>query len=152
MSLLLSAVMLGVKATSLNAIIRTINRKQELGILIGELKKARSSMPPKVLAERVRRVTEHAPADMGIVRILSQAGPEPASLLEAYTCARLSLQAAALRRKSSLATPLPQGPSAAESGSAKSFGTDRALALQLALMLPGRAEHTRAYVRCSPRR
>jgi hypothetical protein len=64
-SLLLSAVMLGAKATSLNAIIRTINRKQELGIRIGELKKARSSMPPKVLTERVRRATEHAPAETG---------------------------------------------------------------------------------------
>ena len=131
--------MLGVKATSLNAIIRTINRKQELGILIGELKKARSSMPPKVLAERVRRATEHAPAETGIVRILSQARPKTASPLGVYTCGRL-LQAAALRRKSSLATPLPQGPSATESGSVTSFGTDRALALQRALMLPGGAE------------
>ncbi len=81
MSLLLSAVMLGVKATSLNAIIRTINRKQELGILIGELKKARSSVPLEALAERVRRATEHAPAETGIVRFLSQAGPKTARFL-----------------------------------------------------------------------
>ena len=73
--------MLGVKATSLNAIIRTINRKQELGILIGELKKARSSVPQEALAERVRRATEHAPAETGIVRFLSQAGPKTARFL-----------------------------------------------------------------------
>jgi hypothetical protein len=118
-SLLLSAVMLGVKATSLIAIIRTINRKQELGILIGELQKDRSSsMLQEALAERVRRATEHAPGETGIVRFISQARPKMASLLGVYGFARLSLQAAALRRKSSLATPLPQGPSATESGSA----------------------------------
>jgi hypothetical protein len=81
-SLLLSAVMLGVKATSLIAIIRTINRKQELGILIGELKKDRSSsMLQEALAERVRRATEHAPGETGIVRFISQARPKMASLL-----------------------------------------------------------------------
>ena len=81
-SLLLSAVMLGVKATSLIAIIRTINRKQELGILIGDLKKdLSSSMLQEALAERVRRATEHAPAETGIVRFLSQAGPKTARFL-----------------------------------------------------------------------
>ena len=46
--------MLGVKATSLNAIIRTICRKQELGMLVEELKKAHTNIPSE-LVERVRR-------------------------------------------------------------------------------------------------
>ena len=59
-SLLLSAVMLGVKATSLNAIIRTICRKQELWMLIEELKKAHGNIPSELL-ERARRATEDVP-------------------------------------------------------------------------------------------
>ena len=75
----MTAIMLGVKATSLGAIIRTTNRKQELQMLVGELSRAgivSSSMHlietriPQELMERVRRATEHAPPGMEIVRAL----------------------------------------------------------------------------------
>ena len=66
-SLLLSAVMLGVKATSLNAIIRTICRKQELGMLIEELKKVHGNIPSELM-EHARRATEHVPPS-GIVMV-----------------------------------------------------------------------------------
>ena len=79
-SLLMTAIMLGVKATSLGAIIRTTNRKQELQMLVGELRRAgivSSSMHletsiPQELMERVRRATELAPPGMEIVRVLLQ--------------------------------------------------------------------------------
>ena len=49
--------MLGWKGTSLNAIIRTANRKQELQMLVEELTRARGSIPSE-LAVRARRLTE----------------------------------------------------------------------------------------------
>lgn len=57
-SLLVSAVMLGVKISSLNAIIRLTNRKQEIEMLTKELTRARSSNIPAELIERARRATE----------------------------------------------------------------------------------------------
>ena len=57
-SLLISAAMLGFKVTSLNAVIRTVNRKQELTMLIGELTRAHSNIPQE-LVERVQRATDH---------------------------------------------------------------------------------------------
>ena len=71
-SLLVSAVMLGVKVTSLTAIIRTINRKQELEMLVAELTLPRSqgSNIPAELMQRVRRATEHGPAEMSVVCVL----------------------------------------------------------------------------------
>jgi hypothetical protein len=59
-SLLVSAAMLGVKVTSLNAIIRTINRKQELKMLVAELAlpRSRGSSVPVELMQRARRATE----------------------------------------------------------------------------------------------
>ena len=61
--------MLGVKATSLGAIIRTTNRKQELEMLVTELTRARSSNIPPALFERARHATErmlhdHAETEM----------------------------------------------------------------------------------------
>ena len=50
--------MLGWKGTSLNAIIRTTNRKQELQMLVEELTRARGSSIPSELAVRVRCATE----------------------------------------------------------------------------------------------
>jgi hypothetical protein len=55
-SLLISAIMLGVKLTSVPAIIRTVSRERELKMLIEELDKGQSSIPA-ALAERVRRAT-----------------------------------------------------------------------------------------------
>ena len=71
-SLVISAVMLGVKATSLNAIIRTIYRKQELKMLVAELTLPRSqgSNIPAELMQRVRRATQHRPAEMNVVCVL----------------------------------------------------------------------------------
>ena len=71
-SLLVSAVMVGVKVTSLTAIIRTINRKQELKMLVAELTLPRSqgSNIPAELMQRVRRATEHGPAEMSVVCVL----------------------------------------------------------------------------------
>ena len=57
-SLLVSAVMLGWKGTSLSAIIRTANRKQELQMLVEELTRARGSNAPPELVVRVRCATE----------------------------------------------------------------------------------------------
>ncbi len=57
-SLLLSSIMLGKQGTSLVAIIRTTNRKQELQMLVGELERARSSNTPQELLARARRATE----------------------------------------------------------------------------------------------
>jgi hypothetical protein len=69
-SLLVSAVMLGVKVTSLTAIIRTINRKQELEMLVAELTLPRSQGidVPAALMQRVRRATEMT--EMNVVCIL----------------------------------------------------------------------------------
>ena len=50
--------MLGVKISSLNAIIRLTNRKQEIEMLTKELTRARSSNVPAELIERARRATE----------------------------------------------------------------------------------------------
>ena len=74
-SLLVSAVMVGVKVTSLTAIIRTINRKQELKMLVAELTLPRSQGTniPAELMERVRRGTEHGPAEMSVVCVLRSA-------------------------------------------------------------------------------
>ena len=74
-SLLVSAVMLGVKVTSLDAIIRSINRKQELKMLVAELTLPRSqgSNIPAELMQRVRRATEHGPAEMSVVCVLRSA-------------------------------------------------------------------------------
>jgi hypothetical protein len=71
-SLLVSAVMLGVKVTSLNAIIRSINRKQELKMLVAELTLLRSQgiNVPAELMQQVRRATEHGPAEMKMVCVL----------------------------------------------------------------------------------
>ena len=71
-SLLVSAVMLGVKVTSLNAIIRTINRKQELKMLVAELTTLRSQgiNVPAAIMQQVRRATEHGPAEMKMVCVL----------------------------------------------------------------------------------
>ena len=81
-SLLVSAAMLGVKSTSLNAAVRTTNRKQELETLITELTRARSSNIPPALFERARRATEsmsHEPAEIEMVYVLR---PEIASSRE----------------------------------------------------------------------
>jgi hypothetical protein len=73
-SLLVSAVMLGVKVTSLNAIIRTINRKQELKMLVAELnlKRSRGSNIPVELMQRARRASErwNRPAEIETVCVL----------------------------------------------------------------------------------
>jgi hypothetical protein len=77
-SLLVSAVMLGVKVTSLNAIIRTINRKQELEMLVAELnlKRSRGSIIPVELMRRARRASEwwNGPAEIETVCVFA---PEP---------------------------------------------------------------------------
>ena len=57
-SLIISSIMLGQKCTSLVAIIRTTNRKQELQMLVGELTRARSSNIHQELLARARRATE----------------------------------------------------------------------------------------------
>ena len=72
-SLLVSAVMLGVKATSLAAIIRTINRKQELAILIGQLTHLHSGILTDETMERVRHATEFVPAGTEMVCVLQPA-------------------------------------------------------------------------------
>ncbi len=69
-SLLVSAVMLGVKVTSLNAIIRSINRKQELKMLVAELTRSQGINVPAELMQQVRRATEHGPAEMKMVCVL----------------------------------------------------------------------------------
>ncbi len=66
--------MLGVKVTSLNAIIRTINRKQELKMLVAELalRRSRGSNIPVELMQRARRATEqwNGPGDIETVCVL----------------------------------------------------------------------------------
>ena len=71
-SLLVSAVMLGVKVTSLNAIVRTINRKKELKMLVAALTLSRSqgSSVPAELMQHVRRATELGPAEINVVCVL----------------------------------------------------------------------------------
>ncbi len=66
-SLLISSIMLGKQGTSLVAIIRTINRKQELQMLVGELSRARSSNIPQELLARARRATELGEPSMELV-------------------------------------------------------------------------------------
>jgi hypothetical protein len=66
-SLLLSSIMLGKQSTSLVAIIRTTNRKQELQMLVGELKRARSSNIAEELVARARRATELGEPGMELV-------------------------------------------------------------------------------------
>jgi hypothetical protein len=65
-SLLVSTIMLGKNSTSLIAIIRTINRQQELEMLIGELAQSPSSIPMELM-ERARRATQHGPAEIELV-------------------------------------------------------------------------------------
>ena len=65
-SLLISAAMLGKNATSLIAIIRTINRQQEIEMLIGELAQSPSNIPMELM-ERARRATQHGPAEIELV-------------------------------------------------------------------------------------
>jgi hypothetical protein len=79
-SLLVSAVMLGVKVTSLNGIIRTINRKQELKMLVAELNlpRSRGTSIPVELMRRARRATEHGPAETKMVCVLA---PEPLAVV-----------------------------------------------------------------------
>ena len=67
-SLLLSSIMLGKQGTSLVAIIRTTNRKQELPMLVGELTRARSSNIPQELLARARRATELGEPGTELVR------------------------------------------------------------------------------------
>ncbi len=67
-SLLLSSIMLGKQGTSLVAIIRTTNRKQELQMLVGELTRARSSSIPQELLARARRATELGEPGTELVR------------------------------------------------------------------------------------
>jgi hypothetical protein len=62
-SLMVSCIMLGVKATSLNAVIRTTNRKQELTMLVGELTRVRSSNIPAELLQRAGSADELSPED-----------------------------------------------------------------------------------------
>ena len=71
-SLLVSAVMLGVKVTSLNGIIRTISRRRELKMLVAELAipRSRGSNIPAELMQHVRRATEHGPAEINVVCVL----------------------------------------------------------------------------------
>ena len=73
-SLLVSVVMLGVKVTSLNAIIRTINRKQELKMLVAELalSRSRGSNIPVELMQRARCASErwNGPAEIETVCVL----------------------------------------------------------------------------------
>ena len=79
-SLLVSAVMLGVKVTSLSAVIRTINRKKELKMLVAELAlpRSRGSNIPVELMQRARRATEHGPAETKMVCVLA---PEPLAVV-----------------------------------------------------------------------
>ena len=73
-SLLVSAVMLGVKVTSLNGIIRTISRRRELKMLVAELAlpRSRGSNIPVELMQRARRATElwNGPGDIETVCVL----------------------------------------------------------------------------------
>jgi hypothetical protein len=66
-SLLISSIMLGKQGTTLVAIIRTTNRKQELEMLVGELSRARSSNIPKELLAHARRATERGEPSMELV-------------------------------------------------------------------------------------
>jgi hypothetical protein len=118
-SLLVSAVMLGVKVTSLSAVIRTISRKQELKELVAELglPRSRGSSIPVELMRRARRASEYGPAEMKMVCVLA---PEPIAVVQykhstlpageiaqAFRCdfssrppSRIIVQATALRRMS----------------------------------------------------
>ena len=80
-SLLVSAVMLGVKVTSLNGIIRTISRRQELKMLVAELAlpRSRGSNIPVELMQRARRATEDGPDEMKMVCVLA---PEPLAVVQ----------------------------------------------------------------------
>jgi hypothetical protein len=62
--------MLGYKSTSLNAIIRTANRKQELQMLVEELTRARGSSIPSGLAVRARRLSELGHSEFEMVCVL----------------------------------------------------------------------------------
>jgi hypothetical protein len=80
-SLLVSAVMLGVKVTSLNGIIRTISRRRELKMLVAELAllRSRGSNIPVELMQRARRATEDGPDEMKMVCVLA---PEPLAVVQ----------------------------------------------------------------------
>jgi hypothetical protein len=88
-SLLVSAVMLGVKVTSLNAIIRTINRKKELKMLVAELAlpRSRGSNIPVELMQRARRAPElwRGPAEIETVCVL-RSGASGAHCANAAYC------------------------------------------------------------------
>ena len=88
-SLLVSAAMLGVKVTSLNAIIRTINRKKELKMLVAELAlpRSRGSNIPVELMQRARRATElwSGPAEIETVCVL-RSGASGAHCANAAYC------------------------------------------------------------------
>jgi hypothetical protein len=56
-SLVISAIMLGVKLTKVSAIIRILYRQRELKMLIEELNKDHTNIP-LALVERVRRASE----------------------------------------------------------------------------------------------
>ena len=62
--------MLGWKGTSLNAIIRTANRKQELQMLVEELTRAHGSSIPSELAVRARRLSELGHSEFEMVCVL----------------------------------------------------------------------------------
>jgi hypothetical protein len=109
--------MLGLKSTSLNAIIRSINRKEELDMLLKELSKSQSNVSPE-LVERAQRAAEPTPTGIEMVSSFDRSAPNSeASFAE---CARTGLQILLnnKRRKSSMATPLPLGHSEDPSGSA----------------------------------
>ena len=80
-SLLVSAVMLGVKVTSLNGIIRTISRRRELKMLVAELAlpRSRGSNIPAELMQRARLATEDGPDEMKMVCVLA---PEPLAVVQ----------------------------------------------------------------------
>jgi hypothetical protein len=59
-SLLISTFMVGVKSTSVIALVRTTVRKQEIKMLLAEFEKAFTRVPSSVL-ERARRFTIHPP-------------------------------------------------------------------------------------------
>ena len=73
-SLLVSAVMLGVKG-HITQCHHPHDRKQELKMLVAQLTLPRSqgSNIPAELMQRVRRATEHGPADMSVVCVLRSA-------------------------------------------------------------------------------
>jgi hypothetical protein len=96
--------MLGLKSTSLNAIIRSINRKEELDMFLKELSKSQSKIS-RELVERARRAAEPTPTGIEMVSSFDRSAriarrpSQSMHALDCRSCSKINDERARWRRR-----------------------------------------------------